>query len=331
MLSILIPFKNDFGEIEPVVKHLLDTAGTDDLEIIVYNDGSFYGDNKPRALELDFPHTRVINASQSFGVGFAFDRLVEAAQSENIVLMGDDVFPHEGWYPKVLQAINAKPESIGCSVCVGNLKPFRKHYGADMLITMDNDDLPLGSKLRERAGGYTDIFRGRWADEKGIEPYEISCLMGAFYFTTKSWYQTIGGFDTQPRNRYCGHRVWSHLEPHLSLKSYLSGGNCVLYPDIEATHIFNRIDKMHRGAKGGRSAEWFHWNSQWILETMVLNDLARNMIKDFMHRELNWNVAEQMIKRNRATVDRYKEMNRQRFKISFREYMDRFGLIIKAG
>jgi hypothetical protein len=88
---------------------------------------------------------------------------------------------------------------------------------------------------------------------------------------------------------------------------------------------------MHRSAKGGRSAEWFHWNSQWILETMVLNDLTRNMIKDFMHRELNWNVAEQMIKRNCETVDRYKEKNRQRFKISFKEYMDRFGLIIKAG
>lgn len=328
MISVCVPFKQDFGEIEPIVQHLLTTAGSDDIEILVYNDGSFYGDNKPRALELDLPHTRVINASQSFGVGFSFDRLVEAAKSENIILMGDDVTPHEGWYPKVLQAINSKPESIGCSVCVGNLAPYTKHYGADMLITMGNDDLPLNSKLRERKGGYTDIFRGRWADKRGDEPYEISCLMGAFYFTTKSWYQTIGGFDTESKNRYCGHRVWSHLEPQLSLKSYLSGGNCVLYPDIETTHIFNRIDKMRRYAKGGRSAEWFHWNAQWILETMVLNDLLRNMIKDFMHRELNWNVAEQMINRNRKTVDRYKELNRQRFRVSLKEYMDRFGLVI---
>lgn len=328
-LSLLIPFKNDFGEIEPVVQHLLDTAGSDDLEIIVYNDGSFYGDNKPRSLELNLPHVRVINASQSYGVGFAFDRLVENAQSENIILMGDDVTPHEGWYTKVLQAINSRPESIGCAVCVGSTEPFRKYYGAEMLITMDNDDLPLNSKLRERIGGYTDIFRGKWADKKGDEPYEISCLMGAFYFCKRDWYLKIGGFDTEPKNRYCGHRVWSHLESHLSLKSYLCGGNCILYPDIKATHIFNRIDKRHQSAKGGRSAEWFHWNAQWVLETMVLNDLTRNMIRDFMHRELNWNVAEQMIKRNKATVEKYRELNRQRFKVSLRDYMNKFNLIIR--
>lgn len=328
-LSILIPFKNDFGEIEPVVQHVLDTAGSDDIEIIVYNDGSFYGDNKPRFLELNMPHTRVINSAYSYGVGYAFDRLVENAQSENILLMGDDIFAHEGWYTKVLNAINQRPNSIGCAVCVGDKPPYRKYYGADLIITMGNDDLPIGSKLRERKGGFTDIFRGRWADKKGDEPYEISSLMGACYFTTKSWYQTIGGFDTEIKNRYCGHRVWSHLEAHLSVKSYLCGGNCVLYPDIEATHIFNRLDKRHQSAKGGRSAEWFHWNAQWILETMVLNELTRNMIKDFMHRELNWNVAEQMIKRNKTTVEKYRELNRQRFKVSLKEYMDRFGLIIR--
>jgi hypothetical protein len=194
---------------------------------------------------------------------------------------------------------------------------------------MDNDDLPVHSKLRERKGGYTDIFRGKWAEKRGNEPHEISCLMGAMYFTTKSWYQKIGGFDTKPRSRYEGHRMWSHLEPHLSLKSYLHGGNCIIYPDIEATHLFNRYSGASKYSKGSRSAEWFHWNALWILETMVLSEHTRHRIKDFMHRELNYNVAEKMIKDNYKTIERYRERNRVEFKLSFGDYLNKFNIPIK--
>jgi len=214
------------------------------------------------------------------------------------------------------------------SVAKDGTEHHKKYYGADMLFTYGMDDLPPESKLRERKGGFTDLFRGRWASKKSDEPYEISCLMGAFYFTTKTWYQAIGGFDTEPGNRYCGHRVWSHLESHLSLKSYLHGGNCILHPDIEVTHIFNRIDRRNRWSKGSRSAEWFHWNSQWILETMVLNEFTRNRIRDFKTRELNWNEAEKMIRDNYATILRYRESNRPKIKFSLENYINKFNIKI---
>lgn len=324
MLSILIPFKQDFGEIEPVVRNLLTTA-TGDLEIIVYNDGSFYGDNKPRALELDFPHTRVINAPQSFGVGFAFDRLVEACQSENIILMGDDVTPHEGWYPKVIQAINSKPESIGCSVCVGNLKPFRRHYGADLLFTVGNDDLPVGSKLRERVGGYTSLFHGRWRPKQSDERDDLPCLMGAFYFTTKSYYKRLGGWDTVAGDRNKGFRSWGCLEPYISLKSWLVGGGCYLDPNIEATHVFSRIDKDRRYAKGSRSDEKTWWNRLLVLETQIMSDYTRNRLYDFVHPELNFSRAKQMIKRNYNYILELREHNRAKFKNDLSVFADKFG------
>lgn len=323
MISICVAFKNDYELIDSVVKHIIDTAESDDYEIIVYNDGSVLSSGRPRTLELDYKNTRVINASQSFGVGHAFDRAVESAKGEYLVLMGSDVYAHKGWHTKVLDAVKSNPTTIGCAVCVGDKEPFRKYYGADLLIKMGIDDLQLHSKLRQRKGGYTDLFRGKWAKKRGNEPYEISSLMGAFYWVSKTWYQHIGGFDTEIGNRYCGFRVWKHLEAHLSMKSYLCGGNCVLYPDIEVTHVFSREHKS-----GARSAEWMFWNSEWILETMVLSQSARNRLHDFMNPELNLNVARQMIKRNMETVERYKEKNRQRFKYGLEIFETKFGIKI---
>jgi glycosyltransferase involved in cell wall biosynthesis len=321
-VSILIPFKQDFEEIDGVVEHLLNTAHSGDLEIIIYNDGSVEGSGKHKILELNFPHTRVINASQSFGVGYGFDRLVENCSSDIIVLTASDVYPREGWYDKVVDAVNSKPETLGCAVCIG-LNPERmdldneknyKRYGADLLFTVDNDDLPKDSGLRDRKGGYTDLFHAKWLPGKqSDESYEIPCILGAFYFTSRQYYAKLAGWDTVPRNRYIGHRVWSHLEPYISLKSWLVGGGCTLYPDIEAGHVFGRIDVKNQFSKGARSAEWMMWNSIFMLETMILSDFLRNRLYDFMHFELNWGVALKMTRDNYSMVERVREQNRLKF------------------
>jgi len=331
-LSVIIPFKNEGDLLSKVLEHLLESSDTecDNFEIIVVNDGSTQSNGRFQPLDgIDHPSVRVLNFSQSFGVGASFDRGVESAKGENIILMGCDIFPQKGWYTKVLNAINSRPNSIGCAVCVGDKPPHKKFYGADMLFTMGNDDLPPESKLRERKGGYTSLFKGKWAEKKSNEPYDISCLMGAMYFTTKSWYQTIGGFDTEYKNKYCGHRVWGSLEPMISLKSWLCGGGCYLVPTLEATHFFNRVDPSHRGEKGARSAEWMFWNQLWILETMILKESDRNRIEDFMHHELNWGVAKKMIKNNYKTIEEYRNRNRERFKFSLGDYITKFNIKIR--
>ena len=157
-LSIIIPFKNDVEELPRVLEHLLSTSNTStaNTEIIVVNDGSrnhfgkFVPLEKLVPMEIDYPNVRVINNSKSFGVGASFDRGVENCTYENIVLMGCDVFAKEGWYEKVRNEISRNPNSIGCAVCVGDKPPYRKYYGADMLITYGVDDLPPKSKLRDR-------------------------------------------------------------------------------------------------------------------------------------------------------------------------------------
>ncbi len=341
-LSICIPFKNDYELIDSVVKNIIDTAESYDYEIIVYNDGSTQPSGKPEQLTLDYKNTRVINASQSFGVGAAFDRCVEQAKGEYLILMGCDVYAHKGWHTKVLEAVKSNPTTIGCAVCVGD-KPkangsFTKYYGADLLIKMSNDDLPLHSKLRERKGGYTDLFRGKWAEKRGNDvPYEISCLMGAYYFCTKEWYNYIGGWDTIAGKRYRGISNWGHTEPYISVKSYLCGGNCIIFPNIEVTHIFSRMDEyitvgrrrphLQRRSlgKGGRSEFDMWWNALLMVETMVLSESRRNQLYDFVNLELNFNAARNMIKRNYEYVESLREQNRQKFKYDITLFAEKFG------
>jgi len=325
MVSVIIPFRNEFEEIGDVLFNLLTSCELCDIEIIVVNDGSTQNSGKFRPLTLSFPDVKVINITKPMGVGFAFDRGVESATGEIVVLMGCDVFPVRGWYEKVIKSTAKNPFSIGCAVCIGNAPPFTKHYGADLLFTVGADDLPQGSKLRDRRGGYTDLFKGKWRDKEGDEQYDLPCLMGAFYFTTKSYYKKIHGWDTEPGNYFIGHRVWSHLEPYISLKSWLYGGGCYLEPGIEAKHIFGRLDRRNKWSKGARSAEWFHWNSIFMLETMILNEFQRNRLYDFKTPELNWNVAQHYIRKHYANVERIKQRNRQEFKNDLSIFTDRFG------
>lgn len=333
MISVILPVKNDFDELYASVSSLLATTEKcSEIEIVIVNDGSTLPSGRFRPLEYNHSNVKVINTPITRGVGYSFDRGVENCSSENIVLMGCDVTPHEGWYDKVRNAIIRNPNTIGCAVCVGD-KPnknggYNRYYGADMLITMDKDDLPQHSKLRDRVH-FTDIFRGRWrSGEPPKEVIPISCLMGAFYWTTKSYYQRIGGWDTEPGERWQGQRRWGTLEPYLSLKSWLVGGGCYLYKDIEATHIFNRKGE-HRFAKGARSLEDMWWNKLFLLETCVFDSTIRKRIYDFVHPELNYNIAKKLIVKNYDSVSRVRLRNESIFMYSFEWFVNEFRIKIK--
>lgn len=339
MISCCISFRNDYNEIKSVVSNLLITSQPNDIEVIIYNDGSFSGDGKPRKLlpeevtTVEQSNIKIINNNKSFGVGYAFDRAVSHAKGDTIVLMGADVYPRKGWYEKVTDAVTNNREMLGSSVCVG-MNPARdgiddpknfKRYGADLLFTVDVSNLPKDSPFRKREN-YTDLFKAKWKHSKeSDEPYEIPCVLGAFYFCTKEYYTKMGGWDTKPNNPYMGHRGWGHLEPHISLKSWLTGNGCWLYPDIEAGHLFGRVDKKNRMSKGVRYSPWMFWNSIWILETMIFSESLRKKLYKHMQPELNWNIGLKWIKQHYGNIEAVKEENRLKFKRDHTIFEEKFG------
>jgi len=226
------------------------------------------------------------------------------------------------------------PETIGCAVCIGD-KPrvdgsYTHNYGADLLITLDINDLPLSSKIRVDQPNYRDLFKARWADgQRREEPYEIPCLLGAFYFCTKEYYTKLGGWDTKPGVRFRGHRQYGHLEPHLSLKSWLGGSGCLLYPDLHAKHIFSRVSGGNKYTKGARSQENIWWNALWIGETCVLDPALREKILNYPYNTLNYGVAKNMIRRNYDQVLEVRARNEKLFVKDIEYFCNKFGYNLK--
>ena len=184
-------------------------------------------------------------------------------------------------------------------------------YGADLLYTVGVNDLPKNSPLRKNPD-YTVLFEGKFAPKRSDQPYEISCLMGAFYFCKKSFYERIHGFDTYPGNSYSGHWLYGSLEPYLSLKAKVYGGKCMMYLDMRVGHQFSRVDPDNLSRAIRPDAHW--WNRLFIAHTM-LEDSFRDEVLAFPNHELNLSLAQVMIKRNWATVQRIRERNKREGKL----------------
>ena len=260
MLSIVIPYCNDGKEfIETTVNQIRDTINVCPYEIIVVDDHS------DTPLELE--GVKVLRHPSNLGVGASFDTGVKEAMYDNIILMGDDIrFVKNAWASKMVRHIEANPKALLCASCVKINRFSRCHNeeivdgnctkcGKPALDNMDFEHRRLKQKLngatilvyhdsKSNPGAVPDNFRGildaKWlpANNKETQPYEIPCVLGAFYGVKKSWYNYIEG--------WAGHKIWGGLEPMISLKSWLFGGSCIMVPDVEIAHIFR---KKHEGRR----------------------------------------------------------------------------------
>ena len=322
MTSIIIPCLNeDSDSLYRTIEAISDGYSGFDMEIIVINDGSVNSDGSPKPYDSnDFPfdNTIAINRPKRFGVGAAFDLGVKYASGDTIVLCGADILPERGkWLTGVLNAV--KEDEVGCPANVGlhdgiydlNEEGLYTRYGADLLYMVGVNDLPKNSPLRKNPN-YTVLFEGKFAPKRSDEPYEISCLMGAFYFCKKSFYERIHGFDTDPSNSYSGHWFYGSLEPYLSLKAKVYGGKCTMYPGMRVGHQFSRVDPDNLSRAIRPDAHW--WNRLFIAHTM-LEDSFRDEVLAFPNHELNLSLAQVMIKRNWETVQRIRERNKREGKL----------------
>ena len=322
--SVLMPIRNENRDLLIEVLYNL-TRGwhPDNLEVIAYNDGSMKDDGSFLSLhDLDFPqriknYLKIIDCTQQYGVGYSFDRAFEASRGTIIVLAGADIFPQRSWLSDVKNAV--KDNEIGCCASVGlNLgnydidAPDRvTRYGAKLLYKVTVDDLPPESKLRDNPD-YRDILEGKWASKKSNEPYEISSLMGAWYFMKREFYQKTHGWDTIEGKRFVGQQGWGKLEPYLSLKAKVYGGACVVYPNIRVGHVFSKFDEDD--PPRARRDDLRYFNGLFAAHTMLTSDFRDELI-NFPHHSLNFSTAQAYIKRNWDVVKEVRERNKREGKL----------------
>jgi GT2 family glycosyltransferase len=326
MISAIIPIINEDPNLLIEVLHNI-TSGChpSDLEVILYNDGSVNHDGSFASLHnLKFPirikkYLKIIDSTQNSGVGYAFDRGVEVAEGDIVVLMGADVFPQEGWFYDVKYA--TEDDELGCSCSVGlqpdnydiNKPGMQSRYGATISWTMTTDDLPKSSPMKNDPD-YREIIGCRWAGKKSNEPYEIDAVYGAFYFCKREFYQKIHGFDTIVGKHLHGHAFWGHLEAMLSLKVRVYGGKCMMYPNIRAGHVFGRLNIDNFDSHRAVRMDYHYWNRLWIAHTMLDDELRDECLNHLIHC-LNLSQAQVWIKQNWSAVRAIRERNEREGKL----------------
>jgi glycosyltransferase involved in cell wall biosynthesis len=308
-VSVIIPVLNEQeDQLIEVLYNLTRGWHSNDLEVIIVNDGSINSDGSPRLLtSYDFPlrikqYLRFRENMRRCGVGYSFDRGVEQAQGDIIVIMGADITVQRKWLYDVENAV--RDDEIGCACSVGAELGY-KRYGAKILYTMSYDDLPKQSPLR-RYPDYRDILEPKWLDKHSDDPYEIPCVYGAFYWMKREQYLRIGGWDTEEGNEWKGHKYWGNLETHLSLKAKVYGLKCMMYPNIETTHSFGRITEGDRANR----ADYKIYNKLWVAYTL-LDDELRDEVISYLPHSFPLSLAQSYVKKNWNTIQKARQRNKE--------------------
>jgi hypothetical protein len=225
------------------------------------------------------------------------------------------------WASKLVKEINDHPESLICTACVGmnQEKPenldFEKRrlrlrcYGATILMFHDKKSNPRKEEL------FRGIIEARWYPlnkQSQDKCYELPCILGACYGVKKSWYQYIDGF--------WGHRQWGSLEPYLSLKSWLFGGNCLVAPHIETAHIFKK--------EGGHGITQQNLIYNKIMIAMLLLDDSQRYI-DFLGDNSILRKAKQMIEGNKLAILAKREEYKSKIVLDIKNFAKRFNIDLR--
>lgn len=320
-VSVVIPFKDDNHLIGETIRRLNEDIDKSQVEIIIIDDGSF--NTITESVYRDHPNVTVHFNKTNRGVGYSFDYGVNKAAGDVLLLMGSDVrVEPRKWLRDVLRLSYDYPNAIIASACKGMNEEWHMgspdrtiRYGADLLFRVPEDRLAHGYKV--------DILSGHWLPEKRQDTiYDIPCLMGACYVTTKQWYHKIGGWGwlkyldgrvgsvgmTGENLKWRGVRRWGGLEPHISLKTWLAGGEVKCDPTWETGHLFGR--KEHVDKIRATKQDIIYFNKLYAAHSLMTTSQAKilNECLDIGGVQiLNVNEARLRIKTNRVVIDRERD------------------------
>ena len=289
--SIIIAYHNE-GEafLRRAVSQVRNTCGSNDIEIIVVDDHS--------SVTPSIPGVVMIRNPIQMGVGAAFDAGVNAATSQNIILMGCDIrIAQAGWLDKMISAIDYSHNSLVCTRCI----PVNNNYGYNDDATICHDRLNnrdgIGATLllkhtKKCPGTINTILTAQWIASDGKETglVDVPVILGAFYAVKKAWYEYIDGFN--------GHKIWGTLEPLISIKSYKFGGDCMCHRDVTVGHIFMK-SSIHR-----IPPEIIYYNKIWAATTLF-NPPLRDELMAWLPNNINVKNGKKMIDRELVAAKHY--------------------------
>ncbi len=212
-ITLIITARNEGEEPLKTVKSIRETSNDELVDIILFNDGAEKWEEIPKEYNVKVIHKTNAGAPANYDEG------VRLAKTQYVAILNSRMVFKDGWLNKVLKYLNESSKTIFCTTSVvldQERKEKGKRYGAKInFIDKDN------------------ILNPEWLKAKKEKCYEVPCLLGANYFTTKKWYQYIGGFE--------GLFSYGGMCAFLSLKCWVMGGKIKLIKDVEIGNIYREI------------------------------------------------------------------------------------------
>ena len=306
--TFCIAVYNDTDTLRETIANIYETVDDSEIDIIVVDDAGNI-DNRELA---DFPEVKLLLNKERRGVGYSLHRAVEEAQTEVVFPMGCDIRFTPGWFDRFYEVVKANPHSIICTVTAG-LNEERRYIKG-------NENLYYGSQILfqvteknnyKKPMPYREFIEAKWNSGTQVkgEVAEIGCVLGAFYGLSKRWYTRIMGFE--------GHRLWGGLEPLISLRSYIAGGNCLIDTKTITGHIFKTsssqkpiVDLIYNKLliastllPGNMEKEVYKWAETTMRGNQAIEETKKDKDKFLYYANMGRNTLteEELIKRIRNT------------------------------
>jgi len=276
-LSVLMAHLNEGDEPIETVRSILETTPPGLVEIVAVDDCSESGKATDLAKLSAMSAVRSSRNEKRMGLFWCKDWLVSQAKTPNLMIIDAHMrFKKDNWAEKMLESIDAEPETIFCTTCLGLgwkggpdrerrpldvNKPNGRYFGATIVIR---------GKCNTRGGKRIQWLEPKWQRNMGETVYELPCVLGANYGLAKSWWNRIGGLR--------GLRAWGGQEAALSLRTWGAGGKCKIRTDIEIGHLF-RHAAPYRPAF---DAIWY--NKMRMALTLLPKEIGRRLHAELAHK-----------------------------------------------
>jgi glycosyltransferase involved in cell wall biosynthesis len=113
-ISVVVPVRNEAGNIAPLVAEIAAALGGRDFEIVYVNDGSTDGSEAElKGLSARYPNLRQIAHAQSCGQSAAITSGVRAARGGIVVTLDGDGQNDPAFLPKLVDALKAGGDKTG--------------------------------------------------------------------------------------------------------------------------------------------------------------------------------------------------------------------------
>ena len=204
LVSIIIPCKNEGKNITMTLDSLLASINRTYYEIIVIDDGS--NDNCCDDIEKKYKTVKIYR-TEGMGAARARNYGAQKAKGEVLIFCDAHLIFKDYWIDKLMFSLgqcDAVSPGIGA---IGN--PSVAGYG----LTWDK-----GLKVQ-------------WYTKRPRAIKEVPILPGGCFCIKRKVFEDIEGFDG-------GSVVWGHEDEEISLKLWLFGYSCCIYPEVLVLHKF---------------------------------------------------------------------------------------------